>query len=262
MIGQASVLRQNQRMHDIEAIERATLAAVPPQRQAQWGGWLLAFDDGTVGRCRSAVPLRHAAPRADALAQIERRYADEGLPPVLRVPDLAVFDALRDQLLAQGYRRCKPTLVQTGQVGDLAGAGLRGFRVQLKKTPSAQWEQVFLGEGFDPVDGASRLAILRRGRDSVFASVRENERTVAVGSACFSAGWCGVHGMRTLRAHRGRGLAGAVLAALAQLARERGVQRCFLQVQDDNPAARSLYAARGFATAWQYAYWQEREHLG
>lgn len=244
-------------MDEIESIERATLAAVPPQRLVAWAGWLLAFDDGTVGRCHSAVPLRHDAPAPGALPEIEHRYAAAGLPAVLRVPELPAFDALRGELQAQGYRRSKPTLVQIGRVDGLTGSDLPGSDVQVADTASADWEQVFLGEGFDPVDGASRLAILRRGRGSVFASVREQGRTVAVGSACFSDGWCGVHGMRTLPAHRGRGLATSVLAALGQAARERGVERCFLQVQQDNAAACTLYAARGFATAWLYAYWQK-----
>ncbi len=244
-------------MDEVEAIERATLAAVPPQRLVPWEQWLLAFDDGTVGRCHSAVPLHHDAPAPGALAAIERRYADAGLPAVLRVPESAAFDGLRAELQAQGYRRAKPTLVQIGHVAGLTGGDLPGSDVQVADTASADWEQVFLGEGFDPADGASRLAILRRGHDSVFASVRTHGRTVAVGSACFSGGWCGVHGMRTLPAHRGRGLAADVLAALGRAAQDRGVERCFLQVQQDNAAARSLYTARGFATAWKYWYWKK-----
>ena len=243
-------------MDDIEAIERATLAAVPPRAQETWNGWLLAFDDGTVGRAQSAVPLRHVVPEPDALAGLEQRYAAAGIAAVLRVPELPAFQALHAQLRAAGYAHTKPTLVQTGRVGDMASGG-SAVHVALAETATADWEQVFLGEGFDPVDGASRLAILRRGRTSVFASVREGDRTVAVGAACFSGGWCGVHGMRTLPAWRGRGLAGAVLSALARTARERGIDRCFLQVEEGNAPARSLYAARGFATAWPLAYWKK-----
>jgi len=244
-------------MESIEAIERATLAAVPPRAQESCKGWLLAFDEGTVGRCHSAVPLRHEAPATDTLAAIEARYAAAGLATVLRVPELPVFDALRRQLHAVGYLRFKPTLVQAGRVADLAAGVRNAVRVELAPAAAPDWEQVFLGEGFDPLDGASRLAILRRGGDSVFASVREDGRTVAVGAACSSHGWCGVHGMRTLPAYRGRGLAAAVLAALGRQAQQRGVQRCFLQVEQGNAAARSLYAARGFATAWAYVYWKK-----
>ena len=249
-------------MDEIEAIERATLAAVPPRAQESWNGWLLAFDEGTVGRCHSAAPLLHEAPARGTLEGIEARYAAAGLPVVLRVPELPVFADFQAQMREAGYARTKPTLVQTGDVGALAGLGRARVDMELASTAAADWEQVFLGEGFDPVDGASRLAILRRGRDSVFASAREAGRTVAVGAACFGGGWCGVHGMRTLPAHRGRGLAGAVLSALGAQARERGVQRCFLQVEEGNARARALYARHGFATAWAYAYWKQasKEH--
>jgi GNAT superfamily N-acetyltransferase len=241
-------------MQAIEAIERATLDAVPPQRLDTWDTWLLGLDAGTVGRCHSAVPLRHGAPRADSLVEIERRYRAAGRPPVLRIPEVATFDALRRELAAHGYRHARPTLVQTAPA-ELRVRSDAAAEVAITTAPGGDWEQVFLGEGFDPVDGASRLEILRRGKDSLFASVRQHGRTVAVGAACLSQGWCGVHGMRTLPAWRGRGLAGAILAALAAAARARGLQQVFLQVDAGNEGARSLYARAGFATRWSYAYW-------
>lgn len=244
-------------MQEIASIEHATLAAVPPQGQEGWHDWLLAFDPGTVGRCHSAVPLRHAPPREDSLPHIEQRYAAVGLPPVLRIPELPAFDGLREQLRARGYLRSKPTLVQTAPLAGLARPPAPGVHVDLAPAPANDWEGVFLGEGFDPVDGASRLAILRRARDSVFAGARQDGRIVAVGSACFSHGWCGVHGMRTLPSHQHRGLAATLLAALAGAARDRGLRRCFLQVEQANATAQALYARRGFTTAWAYAYWRK-----
>jgi hypothetical protein len=40
---------------DVEAIERATVAAVSPEAVEELDGWLLAFDTGTVGRAKSAA---------------------------------------------------------------------------------------------------------------------------------------------------------------------------------------------------------------
>lgn len=242
---------------DIEAIERATLAAVPPQRQDTWHEWLLAFDDGTVGRCHSAVPLRHAPPRAGSLEHIATRYAQAGLDTIIRLPERAAFDAFRGELQTHGYSRSKPTAVQVAALGPVTTRD--AIQVQLADAPGPGWERVFLGEGFDPVDGASRLAILRRGRDSLFASVLEGDQVVAVGAACLHGAWCGVHGMRTLPAFRGRGHASAILAAFAQMAQARGIPRWFLQVDEDNAAARRLYERWGFETAWTYAYWRLRD---
>jgi N-acetylglutamate synthase len=241
-------------MWDTEAIERATLAAVPPQRLEVCEGWLLGLDDGTVGRAHSAVPLRHEAP-ADALVRvIEARYAAAGLRPCLRVPQGPAFDDLRERLRAAGYVARKPTLVQ---VAELPLPVTSDAQVALATSADAPWEALFLGEGFDPVDGASRLGILRRSRESLFASVRREGRAVAVGAACFSHGWCGVHGMRTAPAARRQGLAAAILHAFAREARVRGLARMFLQVERENVAAQSVYARLGFTTAWSYAYWQK-----
>ncbi|MDB5860594.1 MAG: family N-acetyltransferase [Ramlibacter sp.] len=240
-------------MLDIAGLERATLAAVPPQAQDDIGGWLVGLDHGTVGRAHSAAPLAHVPPAARSVAAVEERYARFGLPAVFRLPDVPAFTEVQEQLQQRGYRPGKPTLVQVARLQDIPAPA--ASVVQLATTPASGWEQVFLGEGFDPVDGASRLAILRRARDSLFASVERGGATVAVGSACFSHGWCGVHGMRTLPPARKQGSAASILAAFAQEARSRGLAHAFLQVEEANAVARSLYARLGFATAWRYRYW-------
>jgi N-acetylglutamate synthase len=221
-----------------------------------WDAWLLALDGGTVGRAHSAAPLVHAAPRTDTLAEIERRYRAEGLRTVLRLPQVAAFDGLRRELAASGYAQAKPTFVQAAALDDVASRAPAHEAVVLAGRPGPDWEQVFLGEGFDPADGASRLAILRRGTHSLFASVQREGRTVAVGAACISRHWCGIHAMRTLPAWRGQGLATSIVGALLAAARERGVARTFLQVEQANAAALSLYARLGYVTAWGCAYWQ------
>jgi ribosomal protein S18 acetylase RimI-like enzyme len=115
---------------------------------------------------------------------------------------------------------------------------------------------MFLGEGLDPVDGASRSRALARAVGTRFASLREQGVTRACGAAGFGHGWLGVHGMRTDAARRGRGLASAVMRAMAAEAQQRGIGRVFLQVDAGNAPALSLYQRLGFETAWGYAYWR------
>jgi ribosomal protein S18 acetylase RimI-like enzyme len=102
------------------------------------------------------------------------------------------------------------------------------------------------------------VEILRRSTDAVFAIARVQGHVAAVGTACFRHGWCGVHGMRTLPAQRGRGLATALLAAFAREALRRGIARTLLQVEHDNAAAQSLYRQAGFSPAWTYEYWTRK----
>jgi ribosomal protein S18 acetylase RimI-like enzyme len=240
---------------DIENIERATVAAVSPEAVEEIDGWLLPMDSGTVSRAYSAVPLQHGAMNAAVIAQIERRYRERGRRAVFRLATDGCFDGLRRELDKRGYVRDQPVLVQMAAVSAmLAVSSLPPATVA--SAPDAAWAALFLGQGFDPVDGASRVKSLSRARDSVFASVRENGQTVAAGAMAVGHGWSSVHGMRTAQDCRGRGLAGRVLRGMAEVAISRSVARSFLQVDESNAAALALYARAGFKTAWAYEYWR------
>jgi ribosomal protein S18 acetylase RimI-like enzyme len=241
---------------DIEAVERATVAAVSPQAQEEIAGWLLPFDGGTVGRAKSAVPLAHGSPGSAVIEAIEARYAARGLPVMWRLPDIGAFEAFGARLRDRGYRAGKPTHVQAAAVANVMKVSAGPF-AQLSPRPDPAWAAVFTGEGFDPVDGASRVATLSRAPGASFASIREGDATVAAGMGGFSHGWASVHGMRTALPCRGRGLAGRILATLAHAARQRGIERMFLQVEASNEAALALYRRAGFETAWTYSYWKK-----
>jgi ribosomal protein S18 acetylase RimI-like enzyme len=240
---------------DIDSIERATLAAVSPEATEEIPGWLLAFDRGTVSRARSAAPLLHTTPDAAVLDEIEARYRAHRLPAMFRVPDIPAFDGIRATLVKRGYTASKPTEVHTAATSGVMRIAVPDADVALQ--PDEGWAQVFLGEGFDPVDGASRVAILSRASGTLFASVREQGRTVAAGAGAFAHGWASVHGMRTAQDRRGRALAARVLATLAAAAASRGHSRMFLQVEAHNPPAQALYRRAGFGRAWTYVYWKQ-----
>jgi len=239
---------------DIEAVERATLDAVPPDAQARVGRWLVALDRGTVGRAHSAVPLDHTATDAQMVPPIESMYEQNGLGAVFRVPAQRAFVVVRAELLARGYTRHKPTCTFTARVARMAELS-GGADAELLPEPDDDWRAVFLGEGFDPVDGASRVQILGRAQHAVFARVRVDGQTVAAGLGSFSRGWASVHGMRTLAPFRGRGYGSQILGALAREAQRRDITRAFLQVESANIRAQALYRRAGFSLAWEYAYW-------
>ena len=240
---------------DVEAIERATAAAVTPREVLAIGGWLVALDPGTIRRASSAVPLRHDLPCDVAvLDEIEAAYAACGLNPAFRIADVPGLEDVRAELTRRGYRSEQPTLVKTARaLGMIAGA--RGEPALVESAPGPGWAAVFTSEGFDPADGANRVAALTRSADAVYGGISEGERTIAVGVAAFGHGWASVHGMRTDMARRGQGFAGRVLAGLGAAAQAREIEQVFLQVEGSNSGARSLYRGIGFERAWRYLYW-------
>ena len=254
---------------DVEAIERATFDAVPPEAVGELPGWLLGFDSGTVSRAHSAVPLVHESPGAAAgsspnaavIREIEARYAAHGLRAVFRIPTLPTLDGFSAALRECGYEAGKPTRVFVALTADMRAAA-KGEDAELMAQPDDAWRAVFLGEGFDPVDGASRVQILGRAQHGAYACVRVGGQTVAAGMGSFSHGWASVHGMRTLPAYRGRGMAGRILGAIAEEAIGRGIERAFLQVEAPNVGAQALYTRFGFVVGWDYGYWYSIHERG
>lgn len=236
---------------EIESLERATVAAVAPPEVLEIDGWLAPFDDGTIGRAKSAAPLSHT-PDAAAVPKILAAYEARGLPPAFRIPDSPVLETIRNHLAEKGFRPGQPTLVKVGDAARMAGFAPAG--AELLDRPDAAWGEVFLGEGFDPVDGAHRVKLLSRSPGALYGVVREAGRPMAVGVMSLGEGWAGVHGMRTAQQARGRGYASRIMASFGQAALARGVSRVFLQVEEPNPARR-LYRRAGFERVWRYHYW-------
>ncbi|MES2583261.1 MAG: GNAT family N-acetyltransferase [Pseudomonadota bacterium] len=241
---------------DIANIERATLDAVAPPATGEIENWLLPFDNSTIGRAKSAVPLRHHQLDAAQVAHIETLYAARGLQAAFRVADVAGLDNLHAELQRLGYRAEQPTLVQVGTVQQMRQI-CQTTPADVSQTPTPAWSSVYLGDGFDPVDGAHRIQALSRSRHVVYASVQEDGQSLAAGTASLSQGWASIHGMRTAANSRGRGLAARVLGGLADTATRNALERVFLQVEEDNSSALALYRRAGFTTVWRYHYWRK-----
>jgi N-acetylglutamate synthase len=77
---------------------------------------------------------------------------------------------------------------------------------------------------------------------------------VAIGRVAAAGDWAGLTAVEVDPRLRRRGLGRAITGALACAAAARGVTGLYLQVEDDNAAARSLYAAMGFADHHGYHY--------
>ncbi|GAA4618512.1 GNAT family N-acetyltransferase [Saccharopolyspora hordei] len=128
----------------------------------------------------------------------------------------------------------------------LAACSPGEFEVRCEPRPSSSWLAAVAAVGGEPEPSLDRVPQPAR-----FAVATCGGEPVGVGLAAASGGWCGVYGMATHPDWRRRGVATAVLRAGARWASGLGA-RLFLQVEEDNPGARRLYAALGFRGSHRY----------
>lgn len=80
------------------------------------------------------------------------------------------------------------------------------------------------------------------------------EGGAATGVAAYADDWVGFRSIEVDPAHRRRGLAVAVMAALVEWGAERGATTAYLQVLGDNEPALALYDRLGFVEHHRYRY--------
>jgi GNAT superfamily N-acetyltransferase len=242
--------------YDIESIEHATLDAVAPLTIETIAGWLLPFDTTSIGRAISAVPLRHDDVDPESVVEIESRYAQHGYRAQFRVAEVEGLGSLRWFLRERGYVPHQPTLTLVGSARDWPRADT-DWAVRIAQQATEEWMSVYLSDDFDPLDGANRVTAMRRSHCLVYGHICDESGPVAAGTASFSQGWIGLHGLRTVKRVRNRGCGRTLIAALGELAIAKEYERCFLQVSESNFPAVSLYGKLGFQTAWRYHYWRK-----
>ncbi|HWE46291.1 MAG TPA: GNAT family N-acetyltransferase [Caulobacteraceae bacterium] len=237
-----------------DAIERATLAALPPRVLQCDDGWLLCANEGVVSRANSVAPLTGGVDPLEA--KIDRAlvfYRHQGLRPAFRVSPYAQPAGLAPALAARGFAPGMTTLVMTR---PLANAEPEDAPITLSSAPDAAWRALFIAPDVSAAEADLRISTLSRGQGTRFARLGKEGEVVAIGAASVSGDWAGVHGMRTLAAHRSLGHGAKVLSRLLSDARERGACKAFLQVEEDNTGAVRLYERLGFLRAYRYDYWR------
>jgi ribosomal protein S18 acetylase RimI-like enzyme len=233
------------------------------RRQGRWAGvegWLLRAADGFTGRANSALASGDPGmPLADAVAEVCRWYTARGLPALVSVayPIGAPHAEPLDGFLAgRGWpvRSAAATVMTAASaaVADATAGAATAVSVHLDAEPDEPWlaRYRFRGQALPPI--ARRLLLSAPWQR--FASVREAGRTIAVGRLAVADGWAGLTAVEVDPAHRRRGLARAITGALAAAAADRGAANLYLQVLDDNFAARTLYRQIGFADHHGYHY--------
>ena len=246
----------------MDDLERIMVEGWPPVERAELGDWILRAGAGFTGRANSVLPLGNPGlPLSVAVDHCESWYDERGLRRQFALFGPAGFavddDPLGQELLRRGYEPFNNTLVLTAATATLPPEAphrtLAPVRFESTMSPS-WWEARNAWKGRPGVATADARAVMTGSPEQLFASLEMGGAHVGIARVAFSQAWAGVFSLHVAPEHRRSGVAGQLMAAIADAARARGIRSMYLQVFQANSPARSLYERLDFSTHHEYRY--------
>ncbi len=247
-------------MKEIQSLEQAAANALPPARFQLDEGWRLRADGGGSRRANSVLAEYNLAdtPLNDKIDRAEAFYARLGKAARFQLCPASQPSNLDYVLAARGYRTSSGALVQRAPLTKVLG------RVVKQAVPdavidlclTADWLNLFgWGAGVEGYGLEAKRALFQRiPSHAAFVTVRLAGIPAAVGLGVLERGQLGLFNMATLPSLRRRGASRAVIHALAVWGAQMDAKVMFLQVAEENRAARALYTQLGFRTLYTYHY--------
>jgi GNAT superfamily N-acetyltransferase len=223
------------------------------------GAWLLRASGGFTGRANSVLPLGDPGlPIDEALVQVTDWYERRGLPTRFQVP-LPLATELDNDLDERGWIGYNPTLVMVADIADVllnTSSKPHLAPVTFAGTPDSAWLDTYSYRG-QPLPPYA-YEVMVKADDPVFAGVpdtgRDDGAYLAVSRGAITGHWLGVTAVDVEVRDRRRGLATHIMRALFEYSYARGVRHVYLQVAEENDAARALYGGLGFSLHHRYHY--------
>ncbi|MFG2193032.1 GNAT family N-acetyltransferase [Streptomyces sp. NPDC048639] len=246
-----------------DELDRVAARGWPAVESVRLGDWELRWAGGFTRRANSVLAIGDPGlPLDRALGEITAWYAERGRPAYVQVSTGAsgAQEQLAAELAARGWTREVSALIRTAALAPLADAaadtGEEGARVVLTREIDEAWLSRYrrFEETADEV-----LKVLGGGPSVWFATVpgaEDGAPPAAIGRCVVDGRWAGFAAIEVAPEQRRRGLATAVMAALARTALEEGASAAYLQVESDNGAAGTLYDGMGFTTHHQYHHFR------
>ena len=236
-----------------EELARVSARAWPPVESERLGEWELRAAGGFTRRANSVLPLGDPGmPLDDALTAVHGWYAARGLPAYVQTATGAegAQELLCAELERRGWVREVTAELWTGPLAPVADRGGEPSGVVLSREADEAWLARYRRKGV----GEVALRVLGSGPSVWFASVPggTDDAPAVIGRCVVDGRWAGFAAVEVDPAQRRRGLATAVMAALARQALDEGASAAWLQVEEDNAGARAMYRHLGFAAHHAY----------
>ncbi|MFD5329167.1 GNAT family N-acetyltransferase [Streptomyces sp. NPDC127092] len=215
---------------------------------------------GFTRRANSVLPLGEPGlPLDAALERVREWYAARGLPAYVQTATGAenTQELLSAELERRGWVREVTAELRIAALAPIGDTDADVTEVRLTRSVDDGWLRRYQRSTEPGPPAPSVLSVLGSGPSVWFASVPGTEDIpAAIGRCVVDGRWAGFMAVEVAPEHRRRGLATAVMTALARRALDEGASAAWLQVESDNDGARALYDGMGFTVHHHYHHYR------
>lgn len=234
-----------QKIIEIRTLERLAAQACVARFREIYDGWELNEDRWEALRGNSVGLVRPSVlDVAQKVRYCEEKYKSKGKPCRFLITPLDL--PLDGYLQALGYEEERKCEVMTlDSVSPFAEQG----EVYVYRALTSEW----LKDCFTVAGTAARRDYTLSGGRTLFVSVYAEGKPVAIATGAVQGKWVGVYDVFTSLGYRDRGYAKLACQRVLSEAHFLGATQAYLQVQESNERAKTLYRSLGFES--KHAYW-------
>lgn len=237
-------------------LERRAARAWPAADTETYAGWVFRFIGGFTHRANSVFALSFAVGHDvdDAIAAAEAFYRARKLDCCFMIPDITDPPDLDRRLEAHDYRAFSPTDVLWRPDTELDFGPVAAMDVRLSDVATDDWIAV-RSEGLSMEESAMLRDLVERVPEPrLFAVAYAGGEPAGAGMMVVDDGWAGLFALQTAGTARRRGIGKAVFRALVDGARAAGARHLYLQVEQGNTPAQTLFRRLGYIRSHGYHY--------
>lgn len=239
----------------IRKIEELSMNAFPALDTVYYDGWIIRMSDGKSKRVNSVYSLYPSTINlVEKIRHCESIFKEHRLRRVFKLTDQETGRGLDKYLRNCGYREAGRTHIKTVNLASFSNKNNMEFEYHTDF--SKEWYR-------DLCDADGRSALDRKVvaeawkmvvPDQCYISLKLKGSRIAFGRGVMDSEYLGIYGIFVNEQHRGKGYGEALTRELISYGKKQGCSTAYLQVEDDNPKAISLYEKIGFEEQYQYWY--------
>ncbi|MFW9870060.1 MAG: GNAT family N-acetyltransferase [Candidatus Thorarchaeota archaeon] len=241
---------------EIAELELLASHCWPAREIVTYKGWKIHWDQGVTWRANSVLPNEWDS-NIDVESVVDyviSLYQEKSTPPAFKISPASQPKGLDKILESKGFQKRMITNVQTVPI-DTVSCLRPLIPVDLFSVTEDSLDTLMhrSERGKLAIDVRREIIHRIRGRKNI-ARVSMHGNIAGVGLGVVEGDWLGLFSIRTMPEYKRQGVAWSVSCALAMWGEDLGAKNAFLQVEEENEAAKTLYESMGFKTLYTYWY--------